>query len=131
MILSLDGTFVRFHAIVFTAFLSALAVTTSPNQAHAQAAPQTERVVPRFNNSDLLALSDREQRIWVSGAVEGLANALLLTNVTAGRCVLIWYADGSTKFEAIQRSARLYPDNQPVTIIVALSNRRCSYYNPH
>jgi hypothetical protein len=87
--------------------------------------------VPRFINSDLLALTDREQRIWVSGAIEGLANAVLLTNVTAGRCILTWYADGSTRFTAIQESARLYPERQPVTIIVALSNRTCNYYHPH
>jgi hypothetical protein len=112
----------RLHTIVCAGLTLALA-GLSPVSATAQTAQQS-----RFTNAEFLRLPEREQRIWVSGAVEGIANTLLLTNTEQGRCVLIWYGDGSTKFAVFRESARAHPDYQPMTVLIALANRECRFH---
>ena len=64
----------------------------------------------------------------MSGAIEGLGSALILTNREQGLCVLRWYGDGSSKFVVVQESARAYPDNEPATVVLALANRACQLF---
>jgi len=106
------------------AALALLPLTASPSLA------QSTGSAVRLTNADLLRWPARDQRLWVHGAIEGLANALLLTNREHGRCVLSWYGDRSTRFAAFQESARANPDRQPLTVLIALANRQCHFYQP-
>lgn len=91
---------------------------------------QTSAVTAKkFTNADLLKWPQRDQQLWAAGAIEGIANTVILTKPDAGRCVLKWYGDGATKFAVFLESAKLYPTSEPIVVLITLANRSCKFSN--
>ncbi len=111
------------HTLVCTLALLALTgVTIVPSQA--------DEVDPlstgRFTNNGLLAQSDRDRRLWLSGVVVGLSNGVGLQNVEAGSCIYRWYFDDEAQVYAnVLSNIERYPDHEPAVIVIALARRSC------
>jgi hypothetical protein len=81
----------------------------------------------KFTSADLLKWQAHDQQLWTAGAVEGIANTLILSKRDAGTCVLKWYGDGTAKFAVFKESAQRYPNEEPIAILIGLANRACKF----
>ncbi len=117
----------RKNGLAYVGMFLAFAMLGAAVTPAATAQPATTSA-KKFTNADLLKWPEREQIIWVSGAIEGIGNTLALNNGEAARCVLKWYGNGSTKFSVVRESAKLYPNEEPIAVLLALANRNCKFH---
>jgi len=79
----------------------------------------------RLTNAELLALSDKELRLWVHGAFAGLGHGLTDAQQPRGRCIWDWYFGNEDRFPTIKAAMERYPQAGPSATIIAITGRAC------
>ena len=90
-------------------------------------AQENELIEDRYTNSEILALPEREQRLWVNALVQGIATGIATFDDEAGACISRWFlGDEAQAFANIQSNMGRFPDHHPSVIVMALVRRECA-----
>ena len=80
----------------------------------------------RFTNRDLLEQPERDQRLWLSGVVVGMAVGVASIDVDAGECITDWYFNDETQvFVNARSNFERFPEHAPAIVVLALARRAC------
>jgi hypothetical protein len=81
----------------------------------------------RYSNDEILALPEREQRLWVNALVQGIATGIATFDDEAGACISRWFFGNEAQaFANIQSNMERFPDHHPSVIVMALVRRECA-----
>ena len=117
----------KLHTIACTSLLALLlgGQVQANNQKPSNITGLTQQPPRDIKNADILALSEREQRLWFHGAIAQMTHTLASKDENTARCLLDRFFEEKDQFPLFVKAMKRYPDVAPTAIVLAVARQIC------